>query len=194
MSDDEFHDTDHDIHEDDPGSVESSERTTNGGAFRRFRTWASVIGGVLTIGTAIWRTVAYLDDLHETIQHNASEAVRLWDAHEEYMRNHEDQMRRLVTAVRGRAERDQEVVTQLRIAVAALEAAVRVRSGRGSYAGLASLGAVGQVSGNAISSPPAPARSRLDQEEQASNDVRRALKQSVSAQLHQDPLAELDGM
>lgn len=102
---------------------------------RKAKRWGAAIGVLVAVGSGVgtvYKTISYIDSLRTTIENNKTEVAALRaqiDADHEETGN---QLDALVEAVRMQRDRDQEVITNLRIAVAALQATnnlpVRTRS------------------------------------------------------------------
>jgi hypothetical protein len=155
----------------------------------------TTIGTIVTtlggIGVGVWKVAAEISDLHDTIKTNKAQVTALSAAYDESEGNRRATIEELVSRLRATREHDQEVITNLRIAVAALQAAQAVRSGQASYAG---VGAGGAGPLGTSSAPPPNWREREEQIDRAERDARNALIRASNAQTvaeHDDPLAGL---
>lgn len=159
--------------------------------FPRLKKWSGVAGAVVALFSllgGVWKTVAYINDLHDTIGSNKEAQVSNAQAHEEI----KEQIRTVAVAVRTQRDHDQEVITNLRIAVAALQAAQGVRAGRLTYGGV-------QDNQIAMAEAPRPtsARVRREQAARAEEDAQAAIERAMMAQEtadEEDPLAALEGL
>lgn len=135
-------------------------------------------------GGGVLKFVNKINDLTDTIRTNKEAVARMEEenaaAHEELRR----QIRELVRAIRLSRRRDQEVITNLRIAVAALQSAQAVRDGRSGYAGASSAPASVEL--------PRTRREREEQATEAMDDAEAAIMDAEMAQeAAGDPLAGL---
>jgi hypothetical protein len=171
------------------------ETLTPPGLPRKLKKWAGVASAIVTIGGAalgVWKVIDYIDDLHDTIGANKTEVSALRTQLDEDHDALAGQIGQVATAIRTAREADQEVITNLRIAVAALQAAQDVRAGRVSYGGV-------EDNRLALAQPvrPPTARARREQAAQAEEDASAALTRAARAQRtadEEDPLAALDGL
>ena len=163
--------------------------------FGKLKKWGALVAVLIGLGSAggtVWRTIVYIDDLHDTIGANKIEvsAIRgqLNADHEELTEN----ISTIAAAMVAQRDRDRDVITNLRIAVAALQAGQAVRDGRGSYAGVDSLGAPPGTNAR-----PVPPSARRAQAELAEHDAAEALQRAERIQANadeEDPFAGLDGL
>lgn len=169
--------------------------TPGTGWFVKLKRWGglvSAIAGLLAAGGTVWKTIAYIDELHGTIRSNKAAVTRLVEANDEAHDELESRIGLVVTAIRTQHDRDQEVITQLRIAVGALQAAQGVRAGRMTYEGVQN----DRVAFAATPRPPS-ARVRREQASQAENDAETALRRARRVQTTSEeanPLAALVGL
>lgn len=168
-------------------------KKTRKSLFTKLKQWSgsvSVIITLLSVVAGIWKTIAYIDELHDTIGSNKAAVQEIVAANREAHSHLESRISTVASAVREQRDRDQEVITQLRIAVAALQAAQGVRAGRMTYGGVQG----DQVAAAETSRPPS-ARARRAQAERAEEDAEEALERATRAQTTaNDPLSALEGL
>lgn len=145
-------------------------------------------GGVGTV----WKTAVYINTLHDTIVANKVIVQGLQDQMDEDHDELTDNIGMVAVAIRAQRDHDLEIITSLRIAVAALQAAQDVRAGRVSYGGV-------QNDRLALATPESPPRAsvRREQAALAEEDASAALRRAARAQAtadHADPLAALEGL
>jgi hypothetical protein len=185
-------------HDDDEEPDEDSRgRKTFISMLAKVKRWwklATTIGTILAtvggIGAGIWKIAFEISDLHDTIQDNKEQVASLKDAYEGEKNTRTTQMENLVKALQTLRERDQEVIINLRIAVAALQAAQGVRQGRVGYSGVEAMGGSGDAA-IGISEAPTTLRGRREQAEWAESDAHDALIRAAQAQNDDDPLSGL---
>lgn len=154
----------------------------------RLKKWGglvSTLGVLIGAGVGVWKTIAYIDELHDTIGSNKAQVVQLRSSLDEDFDELEGNIDTLATAIRAQRDHDREVITNLRIAVAALQAADAVREGRGTY------------EAGTFGTEPAriSARVRRQQADEARRDAAAALNRARAAQASDDdPLSALEGL
>lgn len=130
--------------------------------------------------------------------------IRSNDDEHRRLRKH---MNKMVEATRKSRDKDSEVLTQLRIAIAAMQAADRVRHGEASYAGITQVTGAGGGGGGGQPDPlagvhidPEPPRSHRERRAQAakaSADAEEAVRKATQMQVElrsEDPLGGLEGL
>jgi hypothetical protein len=151
--------------------------------------WAGAIAGIIGLVATAWTGIARVNDLVQTVQENTETIDSLRADNERIEREAGERVDRVIEAVQARSERDQEIITQLRIAVAALEA-VNGRTATGSVgtsAGTADPPARITVdSAGRIRLPDRPADIRIG--------AREALDRAGTLASADDPLSSLDGL
>lgn len=166
----------------------------------RLKKWGAVLGTIGALSSAIgsvWSAFTAIDDLHDTILAN-KEAIALMQREnaEEHARMR-DQMQRLLGAVREANAQHGEVITNLRIAVAALQAAQNVREGRSGYlpAEPPPPGEDAPVASASVGLPtteaPRSTRARINLSRRAREDSVQALQRAREAQMARSPLSGL---
>lgn len=167
------------------------------------RRWGALIGKVASVVGligAIWKGAIYLDDLHDTIKHNAEQVRKMDDSNLREHRRLREHMNKMVSATRKARDKDQKVVTQLRIAIAAMQAADRVRHGEASYVGLSDTGSANVSDSDPLAEvhidpePPRTYREREEQVSKANKDAEEAMQKAIKIQLESssdDPLGAL---
>lgn len=163
--------------------------------FPKLKRWGGVVSVIVGLGGfvgTVWKTITYIDELHDTIGENKRTLQALRTQLDEDHDELEDRISTVALAVRTQRDRDQDVITNLRIAVAALQASQGVREGRLSYGGV-------RNDRLAVAEPPRPpsARVRREQEAAAQRDASAALRRAERIQAtadEEDPLAALEGL
>lgn len=169
---------------------EKSETSKTVALLKRWWKTATTIGSVLVaigaVGSKLWAFGAEVSELRDTIRANKIEVARLGTEMVEARDEYEAERDSMLEAIRAARARDRDDITDLRIAVAALQAAQAVRQGRASYNG------EGDVS---FAEAPRSARERAAQVSSAEEDARQALARSRQRQeeaSNDDPLGSLN--
>ncbi len=167
----------------------STEKTAGDHRLLTAGKWAGAIAGIIGLVVTIWGGISRISDLVESVEENSAAVEALQAENTRIASESRESITRVVEAVQARAERDQEIITQLRIAVAALEAA----SGR-------DVGAVRRPVGTP---PPSPitvdpaGHVRIPDRSTASDlrlGARGALDRAGTIAAVEDPLSRLDGL
>ena len=159
--------------------------------------WAKVAGAVMglfsVLGSA-WTAIGTVNDLHDTILANKIAVGRMVTENNEQHAKLSDDISGVADAIRTARSRDQEVIVNLRIAVAALQASRAARDGRAGYSGIQDLPGFGT---GPTMPPPSSRSDRISQSERANQAAEGALRRAASAQRvadESDPLAGLEGL
>jgi hypothetical protein len=160
------------------------------GLIKRWGKTIGLVAGILSASGTIWKGFDAIDDLHDTILANKVAVTTIQTHSDEHHEQSQAQLRELATAITITRERDRDVITNLRIAVAALQAAQGARTGRTGYTGVENL----MTAQADPSPPPRTARARMAQSRAAQNDAEEALGRAATAQAtadREDPIARI---
>jgi hypothetical protein len=147
---------------------------------------------MMTIGGGAWSLAESVWELHDTVKENKEAVDRMEEENEREHARIKNEINRLVGAILGAREKDREIITNLRIAVAAMKAAKDAREGRAAYEP-EELG-IRMNSGGVeeeADDPPRTIRARIQMSREAEEDSEEALNRVERAQEEGDPLAGL---
>lgn len=151
--------------------------------------WAGAIAGILGLVATAWTGISRVNELVRTVQENTETIDSLRADNERIEREARERLDTVIEAVQARSERDQEIITQLRIAVAALEAVngrPPVAAGSSSAAADAPPPRITVDSAGRIRLPDRTADIRLG--------ARDAIDRAGTLASAEDPLRSLDGL
>lgn len=136
--------------------------------------------------SGVWKSVLYVGNLHDTIRSNEEKLDAFAETSQEQHEAIRQALTDVATHLEEQRERDNAQLVQLRIAVAAIQAAQNVRAGRTGYSGTESL----------FSLPEAPtsSRERRAQAGEAEEDATEALNLALEIADHDLPAPSIEAL
>lgn len=168
--------------------------------FEKLKKWGAILGTITGIFSAlggVWKAIDSIDNLHDTILANKEAVARISQENLRAHRQMRDDVNQILEAVRQARAQDQEVITNLRIAIATLQAAQGVREGRTVYnpSTIPGVSPRDPLAGLSLAEAPPEAprnsRARREMADRAEEDAQRALERAEEADMREDPLDNL---